>query len=189
MHVGQKFVALAGTLADTCEDRDPLVFLDHRMDQFHDQHGLADPRAAEHCGLAAAGERRQQINHLDAGFEDCAGGRFVFKRRRWIVDTPTRGIGRQGRAAVPNSSDNVEETPENRIADRHRNGCAGRTHLRVARQTCCCLKRDASDRNGIDMAVHFEDQRLRPIPFDDQRTVDGRQRLMLEADVNDGAAN
>ena len=73
LHVGQQLMALAGALSDAGEDRDALVFLDHGVDQLHDEHGLADAGATEHRGLAALGKRREQVDHLDAGLEHRAG--------------------------------------------------------------------------------------------------------------------
>ena len=141
-------MALAGALSDSGKDRDALVFLDHGVDQLHDEHGLADASAAEHRSLAALGERREQVDHLDAGLEHRAGRDLFLERRRRIVDTATWGIGWQGRTAVPYRSDDVEETAQNRISDRNRNGRTGRTHLRVAREARGCLKRDAADGHG-----------------------------------------
>ncbi len=66
-------MTLAGTLADTSKDRDTLVFLDHGVDQFHDEHGLANARSAEHGSLAALGKRREQVDDLDARLKHRAG--------------------------------------------------------------------------------------------------------------------
>ena len=165
-------MAFAGALPDPGEDRDPLVFLDHGVDQLHDQHGLADAGAAEHRGLAALGERREKIDHLDAGLEHRGGRGLLFERWRRIVDAASRRIGRQGGSAVPDRPDDVEETTQNRIADRNRDRCSRRAHLRAAGQARGRLERDAPNRPGIDVAMHFEDQRFRPIPFDDQGGVD-----------------
>ena len=87
LHVGQQLVAFAGALADTREDRDALVFLDHGVDQLHHEHGLADAGAAEHRSLAALGQRREQVDHLDAGLEYRAGRGLFLERWRRIVDT------------------------------------------------------------------------------------------------------
>ena len=68
-HFEQHLVALARALADAGEHRDAAVGLDHGADQLHDQDGLADAGAAEHPGLAATGQRRQQVDDLDPGLE------------------------------------------------------------------------------------------------------------------------
>jgi len=54
----QQLVPLARALADTGKHRNAGVALDRGADQFHDQHGLADPGAAEHCCLPAGDQRR-----------------------------------------------------------------------------------------------------------------------------------
>ena len=105
------------------------------------------------------------------------------------MDAASRGIGWQGRTAIPYRSDDVEEATQNRISDWNRNGCTGRAHLRVAREAGGCLKRDAADRRRIDVAVHFEDQRFGPIPFDNQGGVNRRKRIAVETHVNDRASN
>ena len=63
----QQFVPLARALADPGENRNAGMPFDSGADQLHDQHGLADARAAEHGRLAAFYERCQQIDDLDAG--------------------------------------------------------------------------------------------------------------------------
>ncbi len=67
-------MALARAFANAGEHRDPLIALHHCVDQFHHHDGLADAGATEHRRLAALRQRRQQIDDLDAGFEDGGGG-------------------------------------------------------------------------------------------------------------------
>ena len=125
-------MAFAGALAHAGEDGDALVFLDHGMDQLHHQHGLADAGAAEHGGFAALGERREKIDHLDAGLENRGGRRLLLERGGglWM---PRRGVSAgKRRPAVPHCPDHVEKPPQHRVADRNRNGRAGRTYLRAA---------------------------------------------------------
>ena len=51
-------------------------------DQFGQDHGLAKARTAEQASLPAADERRQQIDHLDAGLEELRlRGEFDHRRR------------------------------------------------------------------------------------------------------------
>ena len=92
LHFGQEFVTFARALTDAGENRDSFVFLDHRMDQLHHQHGLADAGAAEHRGLAALGERREQIDHLDAGLEHIRRRRLAHQSGRRIMDAAPRRI-------------------------------------------------------------------------------------------------
>src|SRR3984957_13244556 len=109
-------MAFAGAFPDSRKDRDAFVFLDHGVDQFHDEHRLADASAAEHGGFAALSERREKIDHLNAGLDHRARRGLVFERGWWIVDAASRGISRERRSAIPNRSNHVEETPQNGIS-------------------------------------------------------------------------
>ena len=189
LHVGQHFVPLARALADAGEHGNALVFLDHGMDQFHHQHGLADARAAEHRGLAALRERRQQIDHLDAGLEHRHRRGLVLEsgRRAWM---PRRGVsaGSAGPSSlnVPTTS---SKRPRTASPTGTEIGVAGRLDFDAARQSFGRLKRDAAHGDGIDVAVDFEDQRFCSVPFDDHGRVDGRRFRVAEPHVDHGAAN
>ena len=62
-----EIVAFAGALADAGEHRIAAVLLGDIVDEFLDDHGLADAGAAEQADLAAARIGRQQVDDLDAG--------------------------------------------------------------------------------------------------------------------------
>ncbi len=55
-------------------------------DQFLDDDGLTHTGAAEQPDLAALGERRQQVDHLDAGLQDLPGGALLRDGRRRTVN-------------------------------------------------------------------------------------------------------
>ena len=80
-HFVIEIVALAGTLADAGEHRETAMRLGDVVDQFHDQHGLADAGAAEQADLAALGIGGEQIDDLDAGDQDFGIGRLVDEGR------------------------------------------------------------------------------------------------------------
>ena len=79
-------VAFAGTLADAGEHRVTTMGLGDVVDQFLNQHGLADAGAAEQADLAALGVRRQQVDDLDASDENFGFGGLVGVGRRFLVD-------------------------------------------------------------------------------------------------------
>ena len=79
-------VAFAGALADAGEHRITAVGLGDVVDQFLNQHGLADAGAAEQADLAALGVRRQQVDDLDAGDENFSFGGLVGVGRRFLMD-------------------------------------------------------------------------------------------------------
>ena len=86
LHLVIEVVALAGPLADAGEHRQAGVLLGDVVDQLHHVHGLADAGAAEQADLAALGERADQVDHLDAGFQQFGGGRQLVEFRRALVD-------------------------------------------------------------------------------------------------------
>lgn len=65
-------MAFPGPLADTGENGSPRIGLNGRSDQFHNQDGLADTCASEHCRLAPTRERGEKVDDLYAGMEDAA---------------------------------------------------------------------------------------------------------------------
>ena len=89
-HLVIEIVALAGALADAGEHRIAAVRLGDVVDQFLNQHGLADAGAAEQADLAALGVGRQQIDDLDAGDQDLRFGRLLGVGRRVLRGSARR---------------------------------------------------------------------------------------------------
>ncbi len=85
-HLVIEVVALARALADAGEDGIAAVRLGDVVDELHDEHGLADARAAEEADLAALGIRREKIDDLDAGLENLRFGRLFRIARRRLMD-------------------------------------------------------------------------------------------------------
>ena len=77
LHFQPEVVPLAGPLADAGEDREAAVGAGDAGDQFGEDDRLAQPGPAEQAGLAAADERRQQVDDLDAGLEQLGLGREI----------------------------------------------------------------------------------------------------------------
>ena len=87
-------------------------------DQLLDDDRLAEAGAAEQAGLAAADERGEQVDDLDAGLEQLGLGREVVELRRLAVDRPAlRGVDRP--AAVDRLAEQVEDAAEGLLADGH----------------------------------------------------------------------
>ena len=100
-HLVIEVVALAGALADAGEHRVAAVRLRDVVDQLHDQHGLADARAAEQADLAALGVGSQQVHDLDARLEDLRLGRLLGIGRGVRVDRAHALVRRPGRPRPP----------------------------------------------------------------------------------------
>ena len=118
-HLVIEVVAFAGTLADAGEHRQARVLLGDVVDQLEHVDGLADAGAAEQADLAALGERADQVDDLDAGFEQLLGRRPVRRSsaaRRWMTQRSFSPIGPR---FVHRRAEHVHDAAERRVADRH----------------------------------------------------------------------
>ena len=151
----QQLMPFARAFADPGKDRNTGVTLDRRADQLHDQHGLTDPGAAEHCGLAAGDQRRQQIDDLDAGMEDLARAALTSQRRRGSVNWATLDLGAKRRPPVDGVPERVKEAAEHLLTDRDGDRHAERPCRRPALQAGSRAKRYRPHPVGADMLPHF----------------------------------
>ena len=177
-------VAFAGALADAGEHRDAAVALGDVVDQFLDQHGLADAGAAEQADLAALRVGREQVDDLDAGDEDRGFGRLVDERRGLGVD---RGghVAADRAALVDRLADDVHDAAERLRADRHADLRAGGGDALAAGQAVGRVHGDRADDVLAEVLGDFEDQAV-AVVVGFERGEDRRQ-LALERDVDDGA--
>ena len=113
LHVAVELLALATALADAAEDADALVVPDHVVDHLGEQHRLADAGAAEEPRLAAALERHQHVDDLDARLEDLGLGGAPRERRRRPMHRAPLDVG-QRRSAVDDVAEHVEHAREDR---------------------------------------------------------------------------
>ena len=181
-------MALARPLADPGEHRDALVALHHGVDQFHQQHGLADAGAAEHRRLAAECQRHQQVDHLDAGFEHRGRGGLRGERRRRAMDRQPGRIGRQRRSVVVHRAGDIEQSAEHGIADRRGQRAAGRAGTAVPRRrpevACKAIARTVQASRWLCTSAIS-----RSCLVDVQRFADRRQRAAVERDIQHRATN
>ena len=114
-HLVIEVVAFAGALADAGEHRQARVRLRDVVDQLHHVHGLADAGAAEQADLAALGERADQVDHLDAGFQQFLRRRqFVVRRRLAVNRRRQRRVDRT--ALVDRAAQHVHDAAQGRLA-------------------------------------------------------------------------
>src|SRR6516162_2156361 len=106
---------------------------------------LPTPPRPKHGSFASLRKRREEIDHLDAGFEYRRGRTAVPERRRRSMDWRTRHVGRQRRAAVANVSGDIEKPAEHAASDRHRDRISGCAHWHAAPKAGSSLKRNPAD--------------------------------------------
>jgi len=74
LHVTVKFLAFTTPFTYPAKNAYALLVPDHVVDHFGKQYSLANSRPAKQAGFAAALERHQHIDDLDACFEDLGFG-------------------------------------------------------------------------------------------------------------------
>jgi hypothetical protein len=82
---------------------------------------ITPPRSASTRRLAAARQRRQQIDHLDAGLEQFALRVLIGQSRRRPMDRPARHFRPEFRTLVARLPHDIDQPSQHRIADRNAN--------------------------------------------------------------------
>ena len=183
-HLVIEIVAFAGTLADACEHRITAVRLGDVVDQFHDQHGLADAGAAEQADLAALGIRCEQVDDLDAGDQDGSLGRLVGIGRRILVDRPQLfAFDRTG--FVDRIADHIDDAPEQAGADRHGDRRAGVGDFLAAHQPFAGVHRDGAHGVFAELLRDFQHQAVALVGG--LQSVEDRRQVFVEMHVDDSA--
>ena len=157
LHLQPQVVALARALAHAGEDREALVLGGDVADQLLDEHGLAHPGAAEQADLAAPDERREQVDHLDAGLEDLDASAELLEGRRGAVDRPALAVSTSSPSSI-GSPDDVEDAAERCLADRDGDRRAGVLDVGAARDAVGRVHRHRADAVVPEVLLHLGDQ-------------------------------
>jgi hypothetical protein len=187
VHFEPEVVAFAGALADAGEDGVAAVFLGDVGDEFHDDDGLADAGAAEEADLAALGVGGEEVDDLDAGFEDGVGGEGVFEERTFAVDGPALfGVGEVA-AVVEGFAEEVEDVAEDLFADGDGDGPAGIDAFHAADEAVGGAHADAADGVAADVLGDFAGEQGAVGALDGDGVEDGGELAGLEFHVDGGA--
>ena len=111
-------VTLTSTLTDTGEYRVATVLFSDVVDELHERHGLADTGAAEQSNLTALGDRHDQVDDLDAGFEQARWSLPALRRTARAVDRH-RGFSANVAGIVDRVTEDVHDAAQCLLADRH----------------------------------------------------------------------
>ena len=115
-------MAFADALTDAREHRDALVDRRDGPDEFHDQHRLAHPGAAEQSGLATAYEGAEQVYYLYAYRQYFLCSAHLMQRMFQSVDAVDRCAGK-GRLPVQRRAKNIHHPAEHFRPHRHLQWC------------------------------------------------------------------
>ncbi len=140
------------------------------VDELHQRHGLADAGAAEQADLAALGDRHDQIDDLDARLEHLGRCRLFLVGRRLAVDGhPPLFADWPG--LIDRVAEDVHDSAECLLADRHLDRAARIGHRQAARQALAGTHRDCADDAVAELLLDLECQVTVLYP---QRIVDLR---------------
>ena len=114
------------------------------LNQLLDQDGLADAGASEQSYLTALGIGRQQVDYLDAGFQNLHDRTLIFKRRRIAVDDPVFLILKTF-PSVNCLSQDVEKAPQVLISYRHADSLSCGNHLHIFMKALAGGQHNAAD--------------------------------------------
>ena len=153
------------------------------VDEFHHVHGLTDAGAAEQADLTAFGERANQVNHFDAGFQQflrwgefIVGGGFAVNRRHQSL------VNRA--ALVDGRAEHVHDAAQCGLAYRHRDVGTGVVDHVAAAQTVGRAQRNGAHDAVAELLLHFKGQRR---AFHFERVINARHFVALELYVHHSA--
>ena len=136
------------------------MLLGYVVDQLLDQDGFANTGAAEQADLAALHVRGEEVDDLDAGFEDLLIRRQIGRFRRRTMDRPAFDISRQRVAAIDRLAEQVEDPAEGYVTHRDGDRSTGVDHEVAAAQTVGGIHGHGTDPVVTEMLLDLADQVL-----------------------------
>ena len=188
LHLAPQVVALTAALAHAGEDGIAAVLHGHVVDQLLNEHGLAHAGAAEQTDLAALGVRLDEVDDLDARFQNIGGGHLLGKGGGAAVDLPAGSVGAHRRFAVDGVAQHVEHTAQCGLAYRYGDAVAGGGDGQTPAEAVAAGHHNAAHRLVLQMLLHLHGV-ARAVCLHGQRLIDGGQAPLREMYVDHGAGN
>ena len=154
------------------------------VDQFHNDHGLADAGAAEQPHFSTLGIGLDQVDNLDPGDQNLGIRRLFYKLGRRPVNGQAL-LGLDRTQIVDRFPDNVHDAAQGLRPHGHGDRATGIHHFLAADQAVGNVHGDRAHRRLAQMLGDLEDHTLAVIVYSES-IEDGRQ-VSLEVHVDDGA--
>ena len=129
----------------------------HVVDELLDEDGLAHAGAAEEAHLAAPCVGGQQVDDLNAGFQNLHGGTLVVEPGGLAVDAPMGGVLADGFPAVDGLAQHVEHPPQGDAAHRHGDGPARGLDLHAPPQALAAGEQHTADGVRVHVLADLHD--------------------------------
>src|SRR5574343_79658 len=157
LHFVVEVVPFTGTLAHASKHGQTGVLLRDVVDELHHVDGLAHTGAAEQTDLTALGERTDQVDHLDAGFQQIHGGGQLVELRSGLVNG-TQLIGFDRTGFVDRATEHIHDAAQGAHTDRHGDASTGVVDLHAAAQAVGRTHGDGTNHAVTQLLLHFEGQ-------------------------------
>src|SRR5690606_16613706 len=155
LHLVVEVVTLTSTLTHTGEHGITAVLDGDVTDQFHHVHGLADTGTTEQTDLATLGERADQVDNLDAGFQQLVAAGLPGRAPRRAGDF--RRLSFTDRSGfVDGVAQHVHGTAQGRFADRYRDGLVGAGDVPATLEAFGRTHRNGTHHAVAQLLLHFE---------------------------------
>src|SRR5262249_15221328 len=148
--------SFAGPLADACKHRDTAVLGRDVVDQFLNDDGLSDARAAEQSDLSAFQVRLDEIDDFDSGLEHFEVRVLIDESRRRFVDRILALIFDWAQF-IDGLTDHINDASESLFADWNRNRATGILRRHTTNHSVRRLKRDRANAPLAKVLLHFND--------------------------------
>ena len=153
--------------------------------QLHECHGLANTGTTEQTNLAALGDRHDQVDNLDARFQELGRCRLLFVRRGSAVNRHVH-FGANVAGIVDRPAKHVHDSAQRLLTNRHSNRAARVSDAHAAFQAFRRTHCNGADNAIAQLLLNFErNARL----IDDECVVNFGDLARRELNVHNSANN
>ena len=125
------------------------------VDEFLNQHSLADTSTTEKTDLSTTSIRCEEVDNLNTGLQDLGGSRLVDERRGVGVDGGELDA-LDGTTLVNGLANDVHDTAEGVLADGNTDGCARVNNFLTTDETFRTVHSNRADGVLPEMGSHFK---------------------------------
>ena len=155
------------------------------VNEFLNQHGLADTGTTEQTNLSTTSVRGEQVDDFNAGLQDFSSGGLLDEG--WRVGVDRAELDALDRTPLINGlANDVHDTAQSTLSDRDSNGGTSVDDLLSTDETLGTVHCDGSDRVLAKVSGDLENEPTTVEVLDFKSVEDGWQVLGLELHIYDG---